>query len=373
MSAKYFTACKKILPAAKIIVADNLISNTTRERGHDSSVLKKVLASRLLSQLIQSAFNRNDTKSAFKPIDRHKLDNYNDEHKPENIKYIAYVPHLADYLCNLVVRLPNCVQVNYFEEGTLNYINVEYQNTELTARMEKALEITPELKYSSTGINFYRQFTSFHLKDFANDHPYLNDKDSLFYGLTKFSYPYESRAGDKLIVLDTDLLKGEIDEHKLVEKKKQAYLKHPELGDPQAQVLNVIVFEGIGDTLDGSKFYDYCTELVQQVIARGIKYAQYKFHPLSPAQVREKLREKLVQLPIILDELDDSVSLELECVNMPHGSLVLHGIQSSSLLYAKVFGQDSICYNHILAHDPKTQQYREAFSFKIEEILTKLQ
>ncbi|RIY35022.1 polysialyltransferase family glycosyltransferase [Psittacicella gerlachiana] len=365
------------VPARNIINCQELMhmmipTDKVNERG----VLDSILLARLFAQILDTAFNRNskelNTQELFVPISTQATKFYDREHPPVHNKFIAYVPHIADLITNVVCKLPNCVQVNYIEEGTLNYIDVDYYNHELTPMVAKYLETNPEFTYATSGVNFYQEYTLYNFKDLEKEHPFLRNKDSKYYVLTKDAFAYFGFAPERVVLLDANLLKDKTAKSQIEELRKQTFAKHPELKanhDGLNQYINVIIFEGQGSITDNSKFNEYSLSLVQKVIDAGVKYALCKFHPLSTEAVRESLREKLRNLDIVLDEIPDSVSLEQEASILPERTCVFHGIQSSALIYACVFGQAAKCYQEILDHDAFLQNYKKNHSFDMKKIV----
>ncbi|RIY31805.1 hypothetical protein CKF54_06070 [Psittacicella hinzii] len=363
----------KVVPQKNIILADELFKfyNDGASDVIDRNLLSNVLMSRLVFQTLESAFNRDKAQKVLPAL---SIDNQ-EEKAIQGTPFIAYVPHLADLMCNLLVKQPNCLKINYLEEGTLNYINYDALNTEKNYYFEQMLEQAPELSSDKSGVLFFGEYRFYNIGEFENVHLHLKQAESNFYTLTNYSFFYHM-IGDKRVLLDVNLLKTQdsLQQSRLYTIKQQALAKHKQLQKHQDglnQYINVVVFEGQGNVIDNSKFEDYSITLIQNLIDAGIKYAQYKFHPLSTEEVRQSLRDKLVKLEIVLDELDDNISLEEEALIAPEKTMLFHSIQSSALLYTGAFGQYAKCYQEIAANDKVLEKQIEKFAFDMKTLVQK--
>lgn len=311
-----------------------------------------------------------------------------------NCDFVLYTQHLVDLAYYHLAEHPNCIQLHFFEDGSINYIDQEVANAiivDWSEYVEKYADENPELSYSASGIH-QNDKISLYLKQILNN-PQVKANQTYFYILSTASFkywrhlfkesdfrllsmnnvnqenPFEHQQKYSLTPSNIKPLVQANDSYQspMFEIQQKYYLQllksNPEfaelLNDPSyyGNYVNILCFEGLGQYLNAEHYFEATERLIQEVKHHNLPLVFIKFHPQFKEEHKQQVyeildREQMVYLEINSDS-ELPTNLEQEFQRCPRKTFVVHAISSSVLIYAAILGQYAISYNHIGKYYPE--------------------
>lgn len=386
--ASVYEQVVKFIPHEQVLISDGFYKyENYGNKGVFSnlSLVDRATAIRGLYDHIGLLINRQDYQNKLQPLPIKVEEGtpafYTDQTDFFGRDYSLYVPHLSDIFFTYLAVHRNCKELNFFEEGTLNYLNILHLNG-ISVKTANELELNPAYGFAYTGVDVLKSYQSYSLDESPN--PYIDPEGTYFFVLSNVAFSYIAASDSRKVVIETSSLHHDDYKSLLTLRQEKAYKEHVLLSDNETlqryikdknniqAYVNLIILEGIGNTYNPEKFIEYHLELFRKVRALGVVYAQYKFHPRLSQKLRGELRKHLQNLDMVLEEIADNISLENEFINSPPKTFIVHAMQSSTLLYAGCLDQFAVCHQSILDNDPYSAILKRENGFDMQMLTSKV-
>lgn len=254
-------------------------------------------------------------------------------------KFKVYLPHIGHPVMQILATNPNCVEVNYMEEGSNCYAKNFLNNP---VRTSVKFRINQFLGSALSAVKLYGKGRYFKVK-LGYDTSKVQDKFNSFYTISEIGF---STIEAKKTVIPFYA------ETKLTYKPKYKNLLILEAGVEQKWISRAPFFEAL-DFIFGDN--------------KDVKELSVKFHP---AQTEENVKEILALLnkhQITYDIIPNTIGMEQVFYN--NKDLFVIGFASSLLLYAVMFGHDIKSYEqHLKDIDPVYKDFRIYNDFNVPDV-----
>jgi len=253
----------------------------------------------------------------------------------EGENFNAYLPHFSDPIMQMIGTHSHCVQVNFIEEGTLQYSKKTYLKQPYK-NLNNFIEYN--LDRFLTYVKLFGKGRFFRVNNFY-DFTFLNKEIGHFYCLSESCFiPFLKK---RVII---PLFKEEI--------------------DIQFQAINnLMVFEAMieNDVVNEKNFFDILNTILDSISSSVL---HLKFHPAQTIESRTLIENLFKKRDISYLVVPDYVPVEQ--ILASDRKIRVIGFASSILLYAKILKHEVISFDQELqALDSKYQVYRRYNDFDL--------
>lgn len=121
------------------------------------------------------------------------------------------------------------------------------------------------------------------------------------------------------------------------------------------------------------KFIHTYEQILTNIAQQGVKTLYIKGHSDTASVIQEIISYALDRLEYDLELIwiDHSVNMELEYVQYPPHTFVIHSVTSSSQLYAERLGQDNVCYSDYLVEYMEWNWYLRNHDFYMRDFISR--
>lgn len=259
-------------------------------------------------------------------------------------KFAIYLPHIGHKEYRIIANHPNCLEVNFIEDGIGSYIPTLKKHKGLYGGQLFFEQKKQDLIRALYKRKIVHSFMPKHLYETA---PIKKKEAPKFFGFTDKSFQHLK-----------DIHKIKLEQ---VKNLQVALLK------PNS---DIIVLDALAEV--GLVSYDTMISSVEK-IAVGLKEKQFsiKFHHFQDQKLIDEILYRFNNNNLSYDIIEYSVLLEDQFLNKAHGRLTIHGFITSLLYYAKVAGHQVFSYENLLLDDDKYRQHiKERGGSPIEKLLT---
>lgn len=285
---------------------------------------------------------------------------FSDDFDYLGVDYHLYVPHIVGDHFNILGSLANCKQIHFFEEGSMNYLDMTFVYGE--DNLQKYQELVKKsnfYEYERCGLKRYYFEGQYNVSGITNTKLELDQ--TRFYRLSNMAFSkIDAKPDPKFVELDYSSLIQENYTSNLVRMQEQAYeylqvRQNPQLAqllaDPNyiGNYVNIIALDRLDTYVLDKNIRPIFQALIHKVKEKGAFYVQIKFHPINTQRERQLVKEILDEEKMAYDFIPNEVTLELEFASSKPNTFVVHSIGSSLILYASIMKQLSFSYQELMA------------------------
>lgn len=277
-------------------------------------------------------------------------------------EFELYIPHLVSIHFYGVAAHPNCRACHIIEEGSMDYLDMEFLSNDWINNYYKTAEKQSAIySYSNCGIPRFIHESQFNIKAIKN--PNLEFDQCRTYAISNGAFKLQESVSAPVYLLDYKTLTNNqsTTTSKLItmQEKLYAYLATT-LGTPFTNYIDSLGQFGKAvniAVLDNLYHYEASEQQViykkffQTIRNRGVVYLQVKFHPLQTSNDRQAIMQIMSDQALLYDILEDDVVLEAEFSMQPPYTFAVHSMMSSVLLYAAIMQQYVFEYQALMSEN----------------------
>lgn len=285
---------------------------------------------------------------------------FSDDFDYLGVDYHLYVPHLVGDHFNILASLANCKQVHFFEEGSMNYLDMTFvYGEDNVQKYQELIAKSNFYEYERCGLKKYYFEGQYNVTGITNTK--LEREATRFYRLSNMAFSkIDANPAPQFVELDYSSLIEPNYISKLIRMQQQAYeylqvQQHPELRQLLANpnyignYVNIIALDRLDNYVLDKNIRPLFQTLIRKVKEKGAFYVQIKFHPLNTQRERQMVKEILEEEKLAYDFIPNELTLELEFASSKPHTFVVHSIGSSLILYASIMKQLSYSYQELMA------------------------
>ena len=258
--------------------------------------------------------------SYYNPTKYKRIDEYINSLVKDN-KYALYLPHIVAKDYHIIASHPNCMKINFIEEGLSSYVFQTRFKGELFYEKSILKQFSLLIKNTLYMNDRMRFFTPKHFFDTA----YFKRQKIEFFGLHHKSFNFIKN--EKITILPNFISST------FKEKSNKNYFLLDALTENNLLTTTTLIAA--------------LTSIIDKISSKEI---YIKFHPLQSNEIKEQILIIIKHHNKNAIVLPDDLVLEEELKNTKD-LLIIHGFVSSLLLYAKIFGHEVHSYVDLLKED----------------------